>query len=48
MRDAYDPTKAPMGPPGGKSNRRALMIRHNKKVLARGMKAMKLEEEPKT
>jgi hypothetical protein len=48
MKDPYDPTQAPIGPVGGKSNRRAMMIRHNKKVLARGMRAMRLKEESKT
>ena len=44
MKEPYDPTKAPMGPMGGRRNRRALIIRHNKKVLARRMKMQKKAE----
>jgi hypothetical protein len=48
MKEPYDPKKAPMGPTGGKSNRRAKIIAHNKKVLARRMKAMTVNEYSKT
>jgi hypothetical protein len=51
MKEPYDPTKAPLGPMGSRSNRRGLMIQHNRKVLAKRMKAMKLTpaklEKPK-
>jgi hypothetical protein len=46
MKEPYDPTKAPLGPMGSRSNRRALIIQHNKKVLARRLR--KLKETLKT
>jgi hypothetical protein len=48
MNKPYDPTQAPMGPLGRKSNRRAMMIRHNKMVLARRLKAMRVVQYSKT
>jgi hypothetical protein len=48
MNKPYDPTHALMGTLAGKASQRALMIRHNKRVLARGMTEMKLKAEPKT
>jgi hypothetical protein len=48
MNKPYDPTQAPMGPLDGKSNRRAMMIRHNKMALARRLMAMRVNEYSKT
>jgi hypothetical protein len=46
MKDPYDPTKAPIGPLGGRSTYRGRMIAHNKKVLARRMQRRKQNKPP--
>lgn len=48
MKEPYDPTKAPLGPMGSRSNRRGIMINHNKKVLARRLRLQKKKQDPTT